>query len=600
MGYTRQLLPRSLFRPTGFGTHRFIQLLPLVCLNVLSLEWTGWGCGYATEKSIRYGVSAHRTSDSFDPVDAGDSYHTMVVTAIYDTLFEYKYLKRPFTLKGNIAEYPPTVSPNGLTYTIRIKPGITFQDDPCFPEGKGREVQASDFVYSLKRYYRTHHSLNQLQNKILGLGKWAQNGAKLQDPIEGLKAEGPYQIKIVLNTPFPNLEHLLAMTFTAVVPQEAVDFYGPQFRYHPVGSNAFLLDAYSKDRVVLKRNPKYRKQTFDAIDDGYDPELHMDESLLRLSGRQLPFLDSIELVYESSGNQRWQMLTSENSLHYSLVPTDRWGTVPQNQTAVRIEPVSAPSILYFAFNMQSPTVGYHRDRERNRKNKQLRCAIRGAFPWKQLIEDEYKGQGNLFPGMIPEQIRGFDPNLSKVSVMTHIAESRATIKQIFPNPRDLPTIEYPGVESVSLHRDFYHFKRSLMEIGFPDSKVVVKPYSDFNVLKRSILSQKHNFIAGFHWVIDYPDAENILQLFYNPSMAPKGNFTGFMNPEFNETFEKIISMGHSPQRNLLVRRANEILIDECVVISGICDQQMHAWHSSLVMYPYSGVITNIFKYIDRV
>lgn len=66
---------------------------------------------------------------TFDTVQSGTTYSNTIVTAVYDTLYEYKYLKQPFELKPNLATSLPKVSEDGLTYTITIKPGVHFIDD---------------------------------------------------------------------------------------------------------------------------------------------------------------------------------------------------------------------------------------------------------------------------------------------------------------------------------------------------------------------------------------------------------------------------------------------------------------------------------------
>jgi ABC-type transport system substrate-binding protein len=45
----------------------------------------------------------------------------------------------------------PAISADGKTWTIKVKPGIRFTDDPAF-KGKPRELVAEDYVYSIKRY----------------------------------------------------------------------------------------------------------------------------------------------------------------------------------------------------------------------------------------------------------------------------------------------------------------------------------------------------------------------------------------------------------------------------------------------------------------
>jgi ABC-type transport system substrate-binding protein len=40
----------------------------------------------------------------------------------------------------------PEISADGKTWTIRIRPGIHFADDPVF-KGQRRELTAADYVY---------------------------------------------------------------------------------------------------------------------------------------------------------------------------------------------------------------------------------------------------------------------------------------------------------------------------------------------------------------------------------------------------------------------------------------------------------------------
>src|SRR5438034_4434435 len=84
----------------------------------------------------------------FDPVTSSDVPSSHAIYKVYEGLYEYEYLVRPYTVRPNLAEGMPEISPDGLTYTFHIKKGVHFIDDPCFPGGKGRELTAADFVYS--------------------------------------------------------------------------------------------------------------------------------------------------------------------------------------------------------------------------------------------------------------------------------------------------------------------------------------------------------------------------------------------------------------------------------------------------------------------
>ncbi len=102
----------------------------------------------------------------------------------------------------------PEISADGRTWTIRIKPGIYFTDDPAF-KGKKRELAADDYVYAWKRLLDPRMRapfLWFLDGKIAGaddvLAKAKEDGQLDYDaPIEGLKALDRYTLRITLKEP---------------------------------------------------------------------------------------------------------------------------------------------------------------------------------------------------------------------------------------------------------------------------------------------------------------------------------------------------------------------------------------------------------------
>lgn len=71
-----------------------------------------------------YRHSLDGAPSSLDPVNAATIYANHIVINIYDTLYRYKYLARPYEIVPNIAVAMPEVSEDGLIYTIRIKKGV--------------------------------------------------------------------------------------------------------------------------------------------------------------------------------------------------------------------------------------------------------------------------------------------------------------------------------------------------------------------------------------------------------------------------------------------------------------------------------------------
>ena len=101
----------------------------------------------ATETNEKVYVHAmDQAATTTDPVLAATIYDSFLVKNIYDTLFRYQYLARPYQLTTNLASRMPDISEDALTYTIPIKRGVRFHDSDVFAPNATREVTAEDVV----------------------------------------------------------------------------------------------------------------------------------------------------------------------------------------------------------------------------------------------------------------------------------------------------------------------------------------------------------------------------------------------------------------------------------------------------------------------
>src|SRR5512144_1182061 len=69
---------------------------------------------------------------TFDPTVVNDEYSGRVCEEIFESPLTYDFLARPAKLKPQTLEAMPEVSDGGSTYTLHIRPGIFFADDPAF------------------------------------------------------------------------------------------------------------------------------------------------------------------------------------------------------------------------------------------------------------------------------------------------------------------------------------------------------------------------------------------------------------------------------------------------------------------------------------
>ncbi|HWD35221.1 MAG TPA: ABC transporter substrate-binding protein, partial [Casimicrobiaceae bacterium] len=86
----------------------------------------------------------------FDPAATSDLYSDHVQRAIFETLYGFDYLARPYKRVPRTAAAMPVIENGGRTWTFRVRPGIHFADDPVF-KGAKRELTAADYVYAWKR-----------------------------------------------------------------------------------------------------------------------------------------------------------------------------------------------------------------------------------------------------------------------------------------------------------------------------------------------------------------------------------------------------------------------------------------------------------------
>ncbi len=81
-------------------------------------------------KTLRYAFPVAETS--FDPAQISDLYSRTVAAGIFDAPLEFAFMARPFQLRPNTAAAMPEVSADFRRFTIRIQPGIHFDDDAAF------------------------------------------------------------------------------------------------------------------------------------------------------------------------------------------------------------------------------------------------------------------------------------------------------------------------------------------------------------------------------------------------------------------------------------------------------------------------------------
>lgn len=570
------------------------------CLLTLTLALAGCdpqpGDGMEDHGLVVYRHAMDGAPTSLDPAHASTIYANFLVVNLYDTLYRYRYLARPYELEPNLAESLPQVSADGLIYTIRIKPGVRFIDDPAFADGQGRVLRAEDIVYTIKRHF---HPATRSQGswlwrgKIVGLDEWAENGADYAAEVPGLRALDDRTIQIQLIAPYPQLTHTLAQGFSAIVPREAVERYGAELGVHAVGSGPFRLSRFDSTGASLLRNVLFRAEPFSLEVEGYDPATQQGFGLEELEGGIPPFADRIEVSFIAEDAARWNAFNA-GEVHFVKAPVTQFDQLLASRDPARLRPPFAEryhmlanlesGFVHTDFNMDDPRIGYHPDPDQDARNHALRCAIVKAFDWERRNDVFFSGLGHVFPGIIPPVTPEFDPKLNDDSVTRDVLGAISLLKGFGWHAGNLPVLEYGFTSSVTERQMFEQFRSFVADIGYPADKVRPLTFASYGDYARAYSNREVMLITSA-WTMDYPDAQNTMQLFYGPNAAPGTNVSNYNDEEFNRLYQTGASMPPAPIRTALYQQMNRLVIDDCVTISGISRTLILLWDRRWRMLP---------------
>jgi len=521
-------------------------------------------------KTLRVAYPVAETG--FDPQAAGDAYSNYVNRVIFDTLYDYDYLARPFKIVPNTAVALPEISADGKTWTIKVKPGIYFAADPAF-KGAKRELTAADYVYSWKRVLDPKMrsiSLQVFDGKLVGaepvIAAAKTSGKFDYDArIEGLQAVDRYTIRIRLNFPSYDLLSDLTTTATAAVAREVIESYGDASGWamaNPVGTGPYrLMDWRRGQKIVLEANPGYRDVFYPATSDPADRPF-----VERMRGKKLPQIGRIEISIIEESNPRL-LAFQKRELDFLAVPVDLiWNVLdPGNklktefaQQGIQVGRGVQPAITYTYFNMDDPIVGgYSKDRIA------LRRAISMAYNTDEEIRVLRQGQAELATQPVPPNVTGYNPKLNG-HVQFDPAGAKALLDKFgyvdhdgdgwrdMPNGKPLTLTIASPPSGVDRQYDEL-WKKSMDAVGVR-IEFLKQKWPD--LLKMGRAGQLQMWSLGNINITTEPFS--FFDLLYGPHSGVT-NLARFNLPEFNQLYDRARQLPDSPERTQLFQKMSELV-----------------------------------------
>ncbi|MFO1312253.1 MAG: ABC transporter substrate-binding protein [Burkholderiales bacterium] len=514
-----------------------------------------------------------RTAETgFDPQAASDLYSNYVNRAIFEPPFRYDFRARPHKVVPNTAVAAPEGNKDGTEWTIRIRPGIFFTDDPAF-KGRKRELTAADYAYTWKRTLdpaMRSPALELFDGRIAGmdrvLAKAKETGKFDYDaPVEGLTVVDKYTLKLKLTYPWWDIAVDLTSSSAGAVAREVVEAYGDGNHWvmaNPVGTGPYRLKEWRRgQRIVLEANPQFRGIPYAESNDPADKAINA-----RFKGLTFPRVGHVEISIMEEGNPRVLAFARGEldylDLPYELVPNvlqpDSTLKPQYAKAGVMLERDVQPSITFAYFNMEDPVVGgYTPDK----------IALRRAIGMAYNVEDEIRiirqGQGKVANMILPPPVTGYDPTLQVNSKYDPVA-ARALLDKFGYKDRDgdgfrempdgSPLILRRGTSPSALERQYDElWQRSLNAVGIK-VEMVTQRWADLYKMAKSGQLQ--------FWQLantsTSTDGYSFLGMLFGPN-AGLANLARFKLAEFDRLYDASKKIPAGPERDKLVRQMSEIV-----------------------------------------
>ena len=586
---------------------------------------------------------------SLDPAVAYSQREHAITGAVYDTLLEYHFLKRPLELIPGLAAALPEVIDLGggrSRWRFEIRPDLLFHDDPCFalsaPGARTREITSADFAFALARIadpkvgspviepFSNVEDLQAFGERLAARRASAPDFAalpvhaqyRLVGPIAGVGTPSSHVLEITLARPYPQIQYWFAMEFSAPIPWEAIAWYDgkagrPRFDDHPVGSGPFQLTRYDKRAIfVLEksanwygvRHPEWRAPG--AVSPSEGEERDLAAGRLASAGRPLPMIDRIEMRREKEDIPRFNKFMQgyyDNSgiaaENFDSVIQDGALTPEMEALGIALDKEVSPTIFFLGFNMDDPVVGRGKDAATRTRNRRLRQAMSLAIDAEEFLRIFTNGRGVPAQSPIPPNIYGHDPDyrnpyrtpdLERARALLVEAGYRGGIDPATGRSLRLTFDSYNTTTAGLIQHQYY--TNAWKKLGL-DVRIEAMSYNQFQDKLRNGAHQ----VFEFGWGADYPDPENFLFLFWSAmrnSTSGGPNYANFSDDRFDALFLEMKVMENGPERLAKIREMIAILEEERPWIELMVREDYLLHHGWLANVKPSGLSIPTYQYLD--
>ena len=498
---------------------QIISYLSISCILILLFSCVNKSNTNKDHLVFRY--NEHANINTLDPAFSRTLQDTWVCNQLFNGLVQ---LDSDLNILPSIAK-DWTISEDGLIYTFNLRNDVYFHKHKLFGKDSTRIVVAKDFTYSLNRLK---------DEKIAAPGSWVLN------KVDSFKAVNDTIFEISLKQPFPAFIGLLSMKYCSVIPREVAEFYGTDFRSHPIGTGPFKLKRWEENiKLVFRKNNNYFEKDetgkplpyLEAVAITFLPDKQSE--FLQFTQGNIDFLNSLDASYKD------ELLTADGKLR---------GKYAETVDMIR-GPYLNTEYLGFYLGSQTPEI----------QSELIRKAINYGFDRKKMMIYLRNGIGNpANGGFIPKGLPGHNPSIG----FTYKPEKAKQLVEQFKNESGITNPEITLVTS-SNYLSFCEFiQRELEKTGLTIN-VDVMPEATL----RSARSNGKVDMFRSSWIADYLDAENYLSIFYSKNFAPDGsNYFHYKSAQFDSLYNKAFTITDIEKRKHLYTTMDSLVMQKTIMV----------------------------------
>lgn len=404
-----------------------------------------------------------------------------------------------------------TLSPDGRTYTFRLRRGVRFSN--------GRTVTSRDFRFSFERVLApaTRAPLTWVVDKISGADAFIAGKAA---QVSGIRCPDDHTLVLSLEQPFGPFLSLLAMTTAYVVPQEEVERLGQDFGTRPVGTGPFVLSEWKHGQeLVLTAREGY-----------FEGNAGVSGILYRVIPEDLTAVMEFET----------------GRLDALLIPASeyrRYRTDPVWRTRIHGRP--GLNTYYLGLNCTRPPFS----------DRRVRQAINLAIDRRRVLETVFEERGALAAGPVPpdlwkygkgpKQAGGYPYDPARAKELIREAGASGAKITIYGSG-DPEVLDF--LEVIKWYLDRAGIRASIRQL-------------DWSAFK-SAVNKGEPDAFWLSWWADYPDPENFLYpLFHTASAGPAGNRTRCIDAGLDRLIETAQRTVNEKKRYALYRSAEDRILE---------------------------------------